>query len=211
MSLIPNTTCRRCHRQYPSFRGRCPYCGTRKAREVRSPVPETDSAVRGTEAARSAAESLNWQMLIGAVLLIAVFIVTIIVVSSNVKSHVTEEADAAQATPETQMTALPTATPSPSPSPTPPAAVTAVTIYFQGREMSGFMEEQGTELDFTVTWFPVDVSAVPVWTSTDEDVVTVEAAEDGQSAHITVTGESGYAQILVDVNGTQASCDVWAG
>ena len=88
MSLIPNTTCRRCHRQFPAYRNRCPYCGTKKVREVRSATPETDSAVPGTQAARSAVEAVNLQTLIGCVLLLAVIVATIFLVSSGVRKDV---------------------------------------------------------------------------------------------------------------------------
>ena len=199
MSLLPNTTCRRCHRQYPSIRTRCPYCGTRKPREVRSAVPETDSAVPGTQAARNAAEAVNWQMLIGGVLLIAVFLVTIILVTVNVKDHVVETVANAEPTADINATPVPTPTAMPTPSPTPEPTITSISVRWSGNPgvesyiPGGFTERSGYSLDFQVYWYPQDVRVTPVWTSSDESVVTVTPSEDGQTCTITTVGNSGQS------------------
>ena len=206
MSLIPNTTCRRCHRQYPSFRGRCPYCGTKKAREVRSAVPETDSAVPGTEASKSAAEAINWQMLIGGVLLVAMFIVTILLVSMNVSKHVekttAENPTQQQPSTGTFTTAPPTFTPEPTASPTPPPAITSVSIGWAGRPNhdyngDGFYGRTGEEYDMDVTYYPLDIEADIVWKSSNENAVTVD-----QDGVVKLVG-SGESTITVDINGKQ--------
>ena len=211
MSLIPNTVCRRCHREYPSIRGRCPYCGTKKPREVKRSMPESDSAVRGTEAARQAAENMNWQMLIGGVLLVCVIAAVIAIVSVNLKSKVdaTEaaakaEAQAAQIAAETTAVPAPTPTPTPSPTPTPP--ITSISITYGGRDMSeGFMEAAGTQIDLDATVYPLTENAEITWTSSDESVAVVD--DDGV---VTVVGSSGSCVITATAGAVSATFPVWA-
>ncbi len=219
MSFIPNTTCRRCHRQYPAFRGRCPYCGTKKAKEVRSAVPETDSAVPGTQAARSAAEAVNWQMLIGGVLLLAVIIATIVMVSYNVGRDVGDQQTVQQNQQQTQQdsppTAYPVMTPVPSPTPTPAPSIQTMQITWIGNQsvtdysgLSFGARKGDVYQNFKVSWFPIDVVAIPVWSSSDENVVTVDPVE-GVETTLRFVGNSGdTATISVDVNGSVRSFDI---
>jgi hypothetical protein len=211
MSLIPNTTCSRCHRQYPAIKGRCPYCGTRKPRQVQRTLPEADSAVKGTEAARRAAENVNWQMLIGGILLLAILIAVISLVSVNVKKHVedTSTAEEEEVIPEIEVaaTAPPTATPVPTPSPTPAPTVTAVTIYFMGQEETGFMEGAGTQVQLTAQWYPTTVEADVVWASSDESVATVD---DTGLVTVVSTNRNSTCNITATVGGVTAVCQVWS-
>ena len=209
MSLIPNTTCRRCHRQYAAFRSRCPYCGTKKVREVRSAVPETDSAVPGTQASRSAAEAVNWQMLIGGVLLLAVVAATIVLVSVNVN----DAADLQKTQDELQdMTVtplpLPTGTPEPTASPMP--AITSVEVrwgadgIYDYAQLGYFTFPKDQSIDLVALWYPNIVTAVPEWSIDDESIVTI--APDGINCRATMVGEVGDSTVMhVNVNGIEKS------
>ena len=203
MSLIPNTTCRRCHRQYPSFRSRCPYCGTRKAREVRSAVPETDSAVPGTQASRSAAESLNMQMLIGLVLLLAVIVLAIVLVSSKVGADAAERQNTNDLT--NQITAN-TPVPPPSAVPTPTASPTpqlqriecrwGTTGAYDYVALGEFSMPEGSTIPLSVIWFPGTVPAIPEWSIEDEDIVRITPDESGLNCSAKMVGESGQSTVL---------------
>ena len=215
MSLIPNTICRRCHREYPVYRGKCPYCGTKKSREVKRSLPESDSAVRGTEAARQAAESMNWQMLIGGILLLCVIAAVIAIVSVNMSTRVkeVESAEVAQAEIEqiaAETTAIPAPTPVPTPSPTPKPTVTSIAIYEQGGGQvdgadRGFMEAQGTQVQLVAQAYPLIDDVEITWSSTDESCATVD-----ENGLVTVVGGFGTScQIIASVGSVQASCPVW--
>ena len=211
MNLIPNTVCRRCHREYPSIRSSCPYCGTKKSREVRRTLPESDSAVKGTAAARRASEDVNWQMLIGGILLVCVIAAMIAVVSVSVKNHVvdTETAvkpeDIPQIAAETTAVPAPTATPTPSPSPTP--SVTSITITLQGGGTldDGFMESQGSRVYLQATCYPITEGVTVKWSSTDESCATVD-----QDGVVTITGGYGTScEIVASVGTVEARIPVW--
>ena len=201
MSLIPNTTCQRCHRQYPSFRSRCPHCGMKKPDAAQRAVPEADSAVKDTAASRRAAENLNWQMLIGGVLLVCIVIAVIALVSVNVKKAVGEtpeqqQQDVADVAP----TSVPTPTPEPSPSPTPAPTITALTITFNGAELTDFTEPVGSELQLTATPYPLGLEVDIIWSSDNEEVATI--SEDGL---LTIVGP-GMCTIEAQAGGTRTTC-----
>ncbi len=214
MSIIPNTVCPRCHREYPSIRGRCPYCGTKKPREIKRSVPESDSAVRGTEAARQASEAVNWQMLIGGILLICVIAAVIAVVSVNVQRRVDEtepntkiEQNVPEIAAETTAVPAPTATPTPSPSPTP--GITSITITLYGAQVDGadrgFMEATGSQLPLEATPYPLTESFEVEWSSTDESCATVD-----ENGLVTIVGGYGtYCEIIARVGNVEARCPVW--
>lgn len=202
MSLIPNTTCQRCHRQYPAFRNRCPHCGMKKEETAQRVVPETDSAVKGSDAARRAADNVNWQMLIGGILLVCILVAVIALVSVNVKK------DVGEAVPEmTQQdmdaiapTSVPTPTVEPSPSPTPPPAITALMITFNNTELTDFTEPVGSELQLTATPYPLGIEVDVIWSSDNEAVATI--SEDGL---LTIVGP-GVCTIEAQAGGTRTTC-----
>lgn len=210
MKFLPNTVCSRCHREYPSVRGRCPYCGTKKPKEVRRTMPESDSAVRGTEAARKAAEDMNWQMLIGGILLLCVIAAVITIVSVNVSKRV-EEGTSVRAEDnipeiEAETTAVPAPTLTPTPSPTPTLPITSISITCSGRDMTeGFMEPAGSEVQLDAQAYPLMESTVITWSSSDDSVATVD-----DTGLVTVVGSSGgYCEIIASVGAVKAVCPVW--
>lgn len=212
MSIVPNTTCRRCHRQYPSFRGRCPYCGTKKAREVRSAVPETDSAVPGTQAARNAAEAVNYQMLIGGVLLLAVIIATIVIVSVNISGDVAEQQQFEEQLQTAQdTTAIPVPTPTPSPTPTAAPQITSLEVRWGSTGIYDYVALGGFNLPSTSTislyaiWYPSTITAIPEWTVDDETIVSISPNESGIICEAVMVGDPGQQTTLhIKVNEYEA-------
>lgn len=202
MSLIPNITCQRCHRQYPSFRSRCPHCGMKKPESAQRPVPEADSAVRDSAAARKAAENINWQMLIGGILLICIIVAVISIVSVNVSKHVDEttsiQSEALEG--DVAATAVPTPTAAPTPTPTPPPVVTSLMITYGGQEMVDFTEGVGTEVQLVASTYPLNVEVDVQWSSSDEEVATV--SDDGL---VTITGP-GACTIEAVAGGIRKTC-----
>ena len=202
MSLIPNTTCQRCHRSYPSFRSRCPHCGMKKP-AVQRTIPEADTTVRGSDSARRQTEQVNWQMLIGGILLVCVIVAVIAIVSVNVKSHVDETVPgSAVAAPEGALapTAIPTPTAAPTPSPTPPPVVTSLTIMYGTSTIDDFTEPVGTSVDLDATPYPLGLDVTVTWSSTDESVATVD-----QDGIVTIVG-TGACEIIAEAGGSTATC-----
>ncbi len=217
MSIVPNTTCRRCHRQYPSYKSRCPYCGTKKEKQVRSPVPETDSAVPGTQASKNAAETMNLQMLMGTVLLLAVIVIALVMVTFNVGRDATDRADVEkQIQDEIQTTALPLPTPTPTPSPSPLPALSDLecTSPIADNEIdyidTGYFGlPSGSSMQLKLTWYPGNVPAVPEWSVEDESVLKITPSEDGQTCECEFVGEPDTETVLhIKVNEREESIQV---
>lgn len=201
MGFIPNIKCERCNRQYPAFRSRCPHCGTKKPQAAPTAVPATDSAVKDTPAARKAAENMNWQMLIGGILVVCILIVVIIIVSTTVRKHVEDPATGEEILAETvAATAVPTPTAAPTPSPTPPPVVTSLMIMFAGQEATDFTERVGTEVQLKAETYPLSEEVEVTWSSSDEEVATV--SDDGL---VTITG-SGACTITAVAGGIRKEC-----
>ncbi len=202
MSIVPNTTCRRCHRQYPSYKSRCPYCGTKKEKQVRSPVPETDSAVPGTQASKNAAETMNLQMLMGTVLLVAVIVIALVMVTFNVGRDATDRAEVEQQIQEEiQTTALPlpTPTPTPSPSPQPQLSDMECTSDISDNEID-FIETgyfglpSGSSIDLNLKWYPATVLANPEWSVDDETIAQI--TPNGPQCHVELVGAEDTETVL---------------
>lgn len=214
MSIIPKTTCARCHRQYPSTRSSCPYCGEKKPRDLNRSVPVSDSAVRGTQASARAAENLNWQMIFGTIIVVAVLAAVIAIVSVGVngdmsaselqlENSVSANGDAPEGdVPGAASTAVPTVSPEPTPVPTPQSQVTSVAIMYLGSDMPGFTQYVGDKVQLDVAFYPINNELTPEWSSSDESVATVD-----QTGMVTLVGE-GNCVVSVTVGDKTDTCDV---
>jgi len=204
MGFLPQTTCRRCHRQYSSLRSRCPYCGTQKPREVRRPVPETDSAVKGTAANARAAEDINWQLLFGGIILLAIVAAVIAIVSGRVGKDVaaSNATPASVATANIAQTAVPTETPIPTPSPTATPTVTSLAIQYLGGDEPGFTASAGNKVQLTALFYPLNAAVTVAWSSSNESVATVD-----QTGLVTCVG-SGNCYVYAEAGGLKDTCQV---
>lgn len=214
MSIIPKTTCSRCHRQYTSTRSSCPYCGERKSRDLGRSVPASDSAVRGTQANARSAEDLNWQMIFGTIIVVAVLAAVIAIVSVGVNGDVSSasslDADTLLTTDgentdgivPAASTAVPTATPEPTPIPTPEQQVTSIAITYLGTDQPGFTQYVGDKVQLDVAFYPINNDLTPEWSSSDESVATVD-----QTGLVTLVG-AGTCVISVTVADKTDTCDV---
>lgn len=215
MSMIPKTTCTRCHRQYSALLSSCPYCQTKKPREQKRSVPESDSVIHGTQANEHAAEKLNWQMIFGTIIVAAILAAVIAIVSLGVADDIsastplsdgqTPASEASQSdtlTPDAAATAVPTATPEPTPEPTPVQQVTSVGITYLGYDQPGFTQYVGDKVQLDVAFYPINNELTPEWSSSDESVATVD-----QTGMVTLVGP-GTCVITVTVADKSDTCDV---
>lgn len=215
MSFIPKTTCARCHRQYSSTRSSCPYCGEKKSRDLGRSVPGADSAVRGTQANARSAEDLNWQMIFGTLIVVAVLAAVIAIVSIGVNGDVSGSAMTAEnvateangdegeaLAPDAAATAVPTITPEPTPVPTQAPLVNSVAITYLSNDMPGFTQYVDDKVQLDVAFYPINNELTPEWSSSDESVATVD-----QTGLVTLVG-SGNCVISVTVADKTDTCDV---
>lgn len=214
MSVIPQTTCTRCHRKYSALLQSCPYCQTKKPREQKRTVAEADSAVAGTQAHERAAENLNWQMIFGTIIVVAILTAVIAIVSLGVRNDISasgspgEESAAVSGDGQTgedvmvATTAVPTATPEPTPVPTVTPLVNSVGITYLREDMPGFTQYVGDKVQLDVAFYPINNDLTPEWSSSDESVAIVD-----QTGLVTLVGE-GTCVISVTVADVTDTCDV---
>lgn len=170
MSFIPNITCRRCGRQFSGIRNRCPYCGTRRVRQSdRVPVP-TPGMNPETNTAKRAVSNTKWQMIFGAILLAAVILAVIVLVSVSLNNGAISPPSPTLP----PVSSTPATTPSPTPSPTPTPTVTSVVITYYGESITDFTTNVGSSTQLMASVFPLDVTAEVTWSSSNEEVATLD-------------------------------------
>lgn len=172
-------------------------------------MPESDSAVKGSDAAYRAREARSWQTLVGGILIIAVIVAMIAVISVGMKSRVddgtvTIEGQANIPDVDVETTPVPVPTPSPSPSPTPAPTVTSVQITYMGVDKEDFQEPAGSQVQLEANWYPATVEATVVWSSSDDSIATVD-----ENGLVTVVSSSGTCEIYATVGGVSDTCVVY--
>lgn len=204
MSFIPRVTCRRCGRQFSGMRGRCPYCGTRRVRQserVPGPTPGEDMS---TPSGQRAAVNARWQLIFGAILLVAVILAVVVLISMSLNSGgVTKPSPTVPVVPSANELTDPTVPPTATPTPTPTPTIESVTIYY-GSEPLGDDVTISAPLTVTASVWPMTVE-IPaeaiVWESSDPNVVKVEVSADDPT-RCTLTGVgSGSCNVTVTVYG----------
>lgn len=218
MSFIPKTTCTRCHRQYPSTRQSCPYCGEKKPRELNRTIPEADSAVRGTQASARSSENLNWQMIFGTLLVLAVLAAVIVMVSTGINKDISGSPDSlgqksedkaedavsdGEEIPGAAATAIPTQTPEPTAVPTEVPLVNSVAITYNTYDEPEFTAGVGETVQLDCAFYPINNELTVTWSSSDESVATVD-----QTGLVTGVG-SGQCEIYAEVGGITDICLVY--
>ena len=200
MSFIPRVTCRRCGRQFSGMRGRCPYCGTRRVRQserVPGPTPGEDMS---TPSGQRAAVNARWQLIFGAILLVAVILAVVVLISLSLNNG-----GAVRTTPTLPPaptdTTVPTQPPTPSPTATP--TIETATLYYGGDPLGDDVTVT-TPLTVAVSIWPMTVEAPAdaiVWASSDTSVPTVEPVADDPT-HCVITGVgAGSCEVTVTVFG----------
>lgn len=205
MGFVPQITCRRCGNKFSAMRRRCPNCGTRRVQQSGRVPGTTPSSVKGTAAAKRAADNRKWQLIFGAILVVAVIAALVVMIAVSLPNADTPGTPD-QPTPP-PVSSEPTPTPTPSAEPTPTPSVSEVKIYYYGDLRTEFSTNVGDTTPLTAQPYPMNlVNPEIVWSSSDENVIKIES--DGSSANIKAVG-SGSATITVTCYGATATCTVW--
>ena len=201
MALFKEVKCGRCDRRYGAWRNKCPHCGAYKNRDGKSSAAGTNT---------------RWQVIVGAIVLLAIIAAAIILITVSLKDRAPEPAPSAKPTSTsaspgvTSMegtdptpSALPGAeetpapTPPPTPVPTPEPVVNSITL-----SRSDFtLMSVGEQYTITATISPAGSKAPIVWISEDPDVATVD--ENG-----TVTAVD-YGDIVVSATAGGVTAECW--
>ncbi|MBR3554885.1 MAG: Ig-like domain-containing protein [Oscillospiraceae bacterium] len=202
MALFKEVKCGRCDRRYSALRSRCPHCGARKNRDGKATTVEG-----GT----------RWQVIVGAVVLLAIIAAAVILITTSLKNrepepggntkpsatvapsgvHVVDGTDPTPtALPGEEPTPTPTAPPTPSPTPEP--MVNSITLSRSDFTLSHI----GEQYTIQATISPAGTKVNIVWISEDPDVATVD--ENG-----TVTAvDHGTTKVSATAGGVIQECIV---
>ena len=200
MSFIPRVTCRRCGRQFSGMRGRCPYCGTRRVRQSERVPGTTAGEDMSTPSGQRAAVNARWQLIFGAILLVAVILAVVVLISLSLNSgSETQSVTTFPPAPSNSPTPPPTPTPTPTATPT----VDSVTLYWNGEVLADdiTLTEPLNLMAYIWPAFIEATAADIIWESSDPSVVSVEVNSE-DPVYCTITAESaGSCEISVTVFG----------
>ena len=201
MALFKEVKCGRCDRRYSALRNKCPHGGAYKNRDGKSSPSSTNT---------------RWQVIVGAIVLLAIIAAAIILITVSLKDRAPEPAPSTRpssspASPgvtsmegtDPTPSALPGAeetpapTPPPTPTPTPEPVVNSITLSRSDFTLSSI----GEQYTITATVSPAGSKATIVWISEDPDVATVD--ENG-----TVTAVD-YGDIIVSATAGGVTSECW--
>ena len=202
MALFKEVKCGRCDRRYSALRSRCPHCGARKNRDGKASTVESNT---------------RWQVIVGAVVLLAIIAAAVILITTSLKNREPEPSgapkppvsaspsgvnvvDGTDPTPSALPGEEPTPTPTapPTPTPTPEPVVNSITL-----SSSDFtLFSVGEQYTIKATISPAGTKVNIVWISENPDVATVD--ENG-----TVTAvDRGDTKVSATAGGVIQECIV---
>ena len=197
MKLIPETTCKRCNRTFSSLRKSCPHCGTERDTIKRSSLPVSNSTEKRTREANASSEDMNWQLILGGLVLVALLATTVSVTASQINRNIAEEEPEIEIpVVEVAATAKPTETPAPTIAPTEAPLITSLSIVFNGSDMEGYTCSVGDVIDLDEIHYPITADVTVKWYSSDENVAVVD-----QDGVVTAVSGGDYCYIYCEVEG----------
>ncbi len=204
MALFKEVKCGRCDRRYSALLSRCPNCGARKNRDGKASTVEHNT---------------RWQVIVGAVVLLAIIAAVIILITTSLRNRAPEPSGSSRpTTPSSSPSGVsvvegtdptpsalpgetdptPSPTPPPTPTPTPEPLVNSITLSRSDFTLSRI----GEQYTITATISPAGTKATIVWISENPDVATVD--ENG-----TVTAvNKGTTKVSATAGGVIQECIV---
>ena len=195
MSFIPRVACKNCGTQFSALRMRCPNCGAAHIRRTARSAPAKASA-----GASAVAGFSQWQMIFGAILIVAVIVAVIILITASLNPPATTVTTSETPPLPSFTPPLITDEPEPTPTPEPTTPVSSITIHTSwdsATPVTDFTVRVGDSVPLVADVYPTEArtTAKVSWRSTDEGVCTVSS--DGV---VTAVG-SGSCQIIADSGG----------
>ena len=188
MGLIPQVKCGRCDRTYSGLRSRCPYCGAHRHKKGKR-VSDGDNA--------------TWKLIIGILLIVVLIAAVIVILVTSPKGD--DEGGSKSTGDDNNPGYVPGNDPGDTKGEQGQIAVTDA----NGAAVASLTLKVGEIVDLNAA---VEAgSAVPVWTSSDEAVVKVEAVDEtGLKARVT-GANNGSAVVTVTSGETKTDIPVTCG
>ena len=205
--IVPQITCRKCQRQYSSLRGRCPHCGTKKAKQAARTATDTASVKAGTASRAKATSNAQWQLIFGVILLVAVIVSVIALISMSLgdgEPHVR-----GTPTPSAPSETLsPQYTPSPSPTPT-PIPVQGIELAYSGTVLTEFTAQRTAPTPINALVYPIELDATVTWSVENEAVIRIEELSKNK-VNVFAVG-AGSTKLVAECGGIRAEVTVLVG
>ena len=214
MSLIPEVKCRRCGEVYPSFRSRCPNCGTRKVSQSSRTPSTTAGTVSGTAANARATSNTKWQMLFGLILVVAVILSVVVMISTSVSEGPSGGASI-KPTPTAEVPDVPTGVPvveqAPTPTPTPPPQVDEIKIRYVETPKDEITMHVGDTVQMNAFVTPATITDKVTWSVQDEQYLTLEVdSENANYVNVTcINNVGGGIKLYASLGEKTATCIVY--
>lgn len=211
MGFVPQITCRSCGTKFSALRGRCPKCGARHVKQTGRTSPAAPAAPGAAEArprpaSGAAAANGRWQLIFGAILIVAVIAAVIILIVAS--GNPPEAPPVEIPSPSVRVTTPPPTTPPPTtPPPAPSTTVTGLVITYGGAPLAfdPFTQSLSSPIQLGVTVYPTEALAeyTVEWRCSDESVATVD--ENGLVTPVAI----GECEIIAECGGVATKCGMW--
>ena len=202
--IIPQVTCRKCQRQYSSLRGRCPHCGTKKARQASRTAADTASVKAGTASRAKVTSNAQWQLIFGVILIVAVIVSVIALISMSLgdgEPHVRgTPTPSAPAETYSPTHTLPPATPTPIP-------VQGIELAYEGTVLTEFAALRTGPTPIKALIYPIELDATVTWSVGNEAVIRIEEI-DKNKVNVFAVG-TGNTKLVAECGGIRAEVSVY--
>lgn len=217
MGLIPDITCWRCGHVYSGVKSRCPRCKAPRSKQTTRAARSSVSYTEGTASHQRAEINGRWQLIFAALMVAAVILAVVVLAitggdNSTVSRPDNRPSSAQQGNVSVSDTYLPSPQPTPSPTPESEAEpkITSMEMIFYDSVVADITLTNPGEIviDLDARVFPQNQDVVIEWSSSNENVMTVD-----HRGIVTVVGAnpSGTvnATISAKCEGLEAKCIIY--
>lgn len=184
MALIPQVKCGRCDRTYSGLRSRCPYCGAHRHKKGKR-VSDGDNA--------------TWKLIIGILLIVVLIAAVVVILVTSPKENEGDEGGGKTPPNGSQDGVDDQPGKDPDGSPTGDDTVKITVTAADGSEPRSLTVNVGEAVELTAAVTPDTVTDAPVWASSDESIVKIEAADETGLKYNVSGVAAGTAAVTVTV------------
>lgn len=197
MGFIPQVKCGRCDRTYSGLRSRCPYCGAHRHKKGKR-ISDGDNA--------------TWKLIIGILLIVVLIAAVVVILVTGSPDKDKDKDDTGKTPPNGSNEGVNNQDGNNPDGNNPDGNKTAISVTgADGSAVKELTVKVGEAAELTAAVTPDTVTDKPVWTSSDDAVVKVEAADDTGLKYRVSGVAAGSATVTVTVGDTKYEIKVTCG